>query len=90
VTDLGARIAAAIGGRPGITTNVLCREEVKVRKADVLVELERLVREGVLRFETGERASKCWYLLAGRGNQFLTCSWGTPDDGDHLQTETAA
>jgi hypothetical protein len=71
-------ILAVVTTSPGVTTNVLCKQ-VKVRKSDVLVELERLRREQLLRFETGCRGSKCWYLVAGRGNRFLTCSRGMPE-----------
>ena len=87
---LAGAIIAAVTANPGITTNVLCREEIKVRKTDVLVELERLRGTGLLRFEKGERAAKCWYVVAGRGNQFPTCSWGAPDDRGHGETESAA
>ena len=74
---LADQILAIVVASPGITTNVLCRK-LKVRKTDVLAELERLRREHLLRFENGTRGSKCWYVVAGRGNQFLTCSRGTP------------
>src|SRR5262249_14186638 len=74
---LSASIVAAVTANPGITTNVLCRE-VRVRKSDVLAELEALRREQLLRFENGYRGSKCWYLVPGRGNQFLTCSRPLP------------
>jgi len=70
------QIVIAVAAEPGITTNVLCKG-VRVRKSDVLAELERLRREQLLRFENGSRGSKCWYTLAGQGNQFLTCSRGT-------------
>ena len=75
LTLLADRILAIVAGNPGITTNVLCRE-VKVRKSDVLAELGRLEREQLLRFDNGPRGSKCWYVVAGRGNQFPTCSRG--------------
>jgi hypothetical protein len=78
MTTLGSQILAVVTTRPGITTNVLCREEIKVRKADILVELKRLNRGRLLRFEKGERGSKCWYVVTGRGNQFPTCSLGGP------------
>ena len=74
---LARRILAVVARSPGITTNVLCRD-VKVRKSDVLAELERLRREQLLRFENGQRGSTCWHLVAGRGNRFLTCSRGMP------------
>jgi hypothetical protein len=67
------QILAVVVATPGITTNVLCKQ-VKVRKADVLAELERLRQNGLLRLERGLRASKSWYVVAGRGNQFLTGS----------------
>jgi hypothetical protein len=73
MTHPATRILAVVTASPGITTNVLCRE-VRVRKTDVLAELERLRREQHLRFENGNRGSKCWYVVEGRGNQFLTCS----------------
>jgi hypothetical protein len=72
-SDLSASIVAAVTAHPGITTNVLCRE-VKARKAVVLAQLEALRREQLLRFENGSRGSKCWYVVGGRGNRFLTCS----------------
>jgi hypothetical protein len=72
---LADRILAIVAANPGATTNKLCRQ-VKARKSDVLAELDRLQREQLLRFENGHRASKCWYLVEGRGNQFLTCSRG--------------
>ena len=84
---LADAIIAAVADNPGITTNVLCAT-VKVRKADVLADLERLRRERLLRVELGYRASKCWYLSSGQGNQFLTCSRSTPDDSGHAETET--
>jgi hypothetical protein len=74
---LAARILAVVTSSPGITTNVLCRM-VKVRKTDVLAELERLRREQLLRFESGRRGSKSWHVVEGRGNRFLTCSRGMP------------
>jgi len=74
---LADQILAIVVASPGITTNVLCRK-LKVRKTDVLAELERLRREQLLRFENGRRGSKSWHLVEGRGNQFLTCSWGMP------------
>jgi hypothetical protein len=77
---LADRILAVVGCNSGVTTNVLCRE-VKARKSDVLAELERLRREQLLRFEHGYRGSKCWYLVAGRGNRFLTCSRGVEGGG---------
>jgi hypothetical protein len=77
MTDLTSRILATVADRPGITTNALCKQ-VNVRKTDILTELDRLRRTGLLRVELGHRASKSWYLAAGRGNQFLGCSWGTP------------
>jgi hypothetical protein len=76
LTPLADRIHAIVAQNPGITTNVLCRE-VKVRKRDVLAELERLRQLGLLRVEVGHRASKCWYPVRGQGNRFPTCSWGT-------------
>jgi hypothetical protein len=75
---LSNEILAAVTASPGITTNVLCRE-VRVRKSDVLAELEALRREQLLRFENACRGSKCWYLVGGRGNQFPTCSRGMPE-----------
>jgi hypothetical protein len=71
--NLSGSIIATVTANPGITTNVLCRE-IRARKSDVLIELEALRREQLLRFETGNRGSKAWYLVGGRGNQFLTCS----------------
>ena len=76
--NLPDSILAVVTANPGITTNVLCRE-VRVRKSDVLAELEALRRERLLRFEDGQRGSKCWYLVSGEGNRFLTCSRGTPE-----------
>jgi len=80
---LSYEILAVVAASPGITTNVLCRE-IRVRKYDVLAELEVLRREQLLRFENGYRGSKCWYVVGGRGNRFLTCSrrrpTGTPQD----------
>ena len=70
-------ILSVVSSSPGITTNVLCKQ-VKVRRSVVLAELERLRQVGILRCEDGHRASKSWYLVAGQGNQFLTCSRGTP------------
>lgn len=70
---LADEVLALVSASPGITTNVLCRE-VRVRKSDVLSELEALRREQLLSFENGYRASKSWYIVAGQGNQFLTCS----------------
>jgi hypothetical protein len=72
---LAGRILAVVAEAPGITTNVLCKQ-VKARKSVVLLELQRLRQEGLLRCENGYRASKCWYLIAGQGHQFLTCSRG--------------
>jgi hypothetical protein len=74
---LSDQVIAVVTANPGITTNVLCTQ-VKVRKSVVLGELKRLRREQLLRFEHGRRGAKCWYLVGGRGNQFLTCSRGTP------------
>jgi hypothetical protein len=68
-------ILSVVSSSPGITTNVLCKQ-VKVRRSVVLAELERLRQVGILRCEDGYRASKCWYFVPGRGNQFLTCSRG--------------
>jgi hypothetical protein len=79
-TSLAESILAVVRANPGITTNVLCRE-VRVRKTDVLAELEVLRREQLLRFENGSRGSKRWYLVEGRGNQFLTCSRGVGRSG---------
>jgi hypothetical protein len=78
--NLSASIVATVKANPGITTNVLCRE-VRVRKSDVLLELEALRREQLLRFENGYRGSKCWYFVEGRGNQFLTCSRSVESSG---------
>jgi hypothetical protein len=78
MTHLTEQVLAAVSTQPYITSNGVCRK-LKARKADVLTELERLRRERLLRFEHGRRGSKCWYLVAGRGNQFLTCSRGTPE-----------
>jgi hypothetical protein len=75
--ELTDRILATVVAASGVTTNVLCKQ-VKVRKSVVLAELERLRQVGILRCEDGHRASKSWYLVAGQGNQFLTCSRGTP------------
>jgi hypothetical protein len=72
-TDLAGRIVLVVDTSPAVTTNVLCKQ-ARVRKVDVLAELERLPRLGLLRVEDGHRASKCWYLVPGLGNQFLTCS----------------
>jgi hypothetical protein len=77
MTDLTDQIFFVVATSPGITTNVLC-QQVKVRKSDILAELERLRQIGLLRFEKGYRASKSWYLASGRGNQFPTCSRGRP------------
>ena len=63
---LADEILALVAANPGITTNVLCRV-VRVRKSDVLAELEALRREQLLRFETGFRASKCWIRSQGTG-----------------------
>jgi len=70
-------ILAVVTAHPGITTNVICRQ-VRTRKSIVLAELEVLRREQLLRFENGFRGSKCWYVVGGRGNRFLTCSRGAP------------
>jgi hypothetical protein len=73
--NLSDSIVVAVTANPGITTNALCRE-VRARKSDVLAELELLRREQLLRFESGDRGSTCWYAVGGAGNQFLTCSRG--------------
>ena len=73
---LARRILAVVARSPGITTNVLCRE-IRVRKSDVLYELEALRQEQLLWFESGQRGSKCWHLVDGPGHQFLTCSRST-------------
>ena len=44
MTDLAAQILAVVAANAGITTNILCRE-VKIRKSDVLAELDRLRQE---------------------------------------------
>jgi hypothetical protein len=54
---LADRILGVVSTAPGVTTNLLCRR-VKVRKSDVLRELEELQRNRFLRFEHGPRASK--------------------------------
>jgi len=91
MTDLTSWILATVADSPGITTNLICKQ-VKVRKSDVLTELDRLRRAGILRVELGHRASKSWYAVGGRRNQFLTCSWGTsavePASGCEQVTET--
>jgi hypothetical protein len=74
---LAGELLTAVAATPGITTNVLCRH-VRVRKSDVLAELERLREEQLLRVEPGPRGSKCWHVVPGPGNQFLTCSWRAP------------
>ena len=84
---LAERIITAVTDNPAVTTNVLCAT-VKVRKSEVLAELQRLQAEQLLRFENGMRGSKCWYVVAGPGNQFRTCSRGTPDETEHVETET--
>jgi hypothetical protein len=83
---LAERILAQVDSHPGVTTNVLCRE-LKARKSRVLAELEALRREQLLRFENGCRGSKCWYLVSGRGNQFLTCSRGADEAISETEVE---
>jgi hypothetical protein len=76
VTDLADQIIAIVTGHPGITTIGICRA-ARVRKCDVLVELERLRREQVLRFQKGHRGSKCWFVVPGPSTCSRTCSRGT-------------
>jgi hypothetical protein len=59
---LSERIVAVVAACPGITTIGICRQ-LRARKADVLLELEALRREQVLRLEKGSRGSKCWFII---------------------------
>jgi hypothetical protein len=82
--NLSDSIRDVAAANPGITTNMLCRE-VRVRKSDVLAELEALRREQLLRFESGCRGSKCWYVVGGQGNQFLAGFRGVGSNGSDAE-----
>jgi hypothetical protein len=73
---LADRILALVERRPGITTIGICRE-VRVRKSDVLAELEQLRREQLIRFQNGHRGSKCWFVVPRPSTCSRTCSRGT-------------
>jgi hypothetical protein len=88
MTDLASRILEIVAANPGLSTNVLCRE-VRARKGDILAELERLRHAHLLRVEHGYRASKCWYVVPDQGNQFPTCSGGTPARRSDVEMGTA-
>jgi hypothetical protein len=76
-TDLRNRILALIGSNPRISTIDICRA-LRVRKSDVLAELEQLRREQLLRQERGHRGSKCWSVLPEPSTCSCTCSRATP------------
>jgi hypothetical protein len=71
--DLRTRILAVVTTAPGISTIAICRE-VRVRKSDVLAGLEALRREQLLRFQTGHRGSKCWFVVPEPSTCSRTCS----------------
>jgi hypothetical protein len=73
---LADRIIAVVTDRPGISTIALCRE-LRVRKADVLVELAALRREHRLGYEPGHRGAKSWFVLSEPPSCSHTCSRGT-------------
>jgi hypothetical protein len=72
---LAGSILSAVAADPGINTVGLCRE-LRVRKSDVLAELDRLRRE--LYFKTGHRGSKCWYSVERPASCSGRCSLGMP------------
>jgi hypothetical protein len=76
VTHLATRILAVVATHPAITTIDIYRQ-VRVRKSDVLAALERLRREQLLRFQTGHRGSKCWFVVPEPSTCSRTCSRAT-------------
>jgi hypothetical protein len=74
---LADRILAIAMVNPGVNTIAICRE-LRVRKSDVLAELEELHREQLLRFQTGHRGSKCWFVVSKPSSCSRTCSRGAP------------
>ena len=75
--DLESRMLRIVSATPGINTLAICRD-LRVRKSDVLVELERLRREHLLHYEPGHKGSKCWFVVAETSSCSPRCSRRTP------------